>query len=872
MLMSFDGLETPSATTDLDSEYEILGELGRGGMAIVYLARDRELGREVAIKVIRARFVEDEEAMARFAREARTVAQLHHPNVVTVHAVKRLTDGSLALVMQHISGQTLKEAIRREGPLSVDRIEQVLADVAEALGFAHDHGIVHRDVKPENILLDDSNGRALLFDFGIARSADNQTSLTLTGIALGTPAYMSPEQIDGAEVDGRSDLYSLGLVGWEMLTGQRPWDGEGLYSVIFKQKNEYLTPIQDLRPDAPARLRVAIEGALQKDRTLRWACADDFLAELTQGAAGSKRGRWRSSGGDRKNVIAAIAATREQRATEASPNTDTIRYRRAGAEPDAPAPPFAGVRRKRSGRSVRTAIAVVVLLLFGGGAIAVITGVQQIPFAEELLSLSSSPPATPRDAPDEPGEPALETPIAAGPDTSTDLAAGAEARMPPADSATSDTSEQGDSAVAGTPAESPEQVALDSPTEEPEDPPAASPTPPAAAPPEPTAREPVERESDAGNAGTRTASAPADEAAPGGDENVASAAQVIAITAGGMHSCVLASNGIASCWGGNDRGQLGTGGAARRSEPTRIVGDLRFRDLSAGVSHTCGIVQGGQAYCWGANDEGQLGDGTSSTRTEPEPVSGSLRFAELWSGMSHTCGVAMSGEAFCWGGNASGQIGDGSRTNRSEPSKIAAPTTLGRFALGWEHTCALTREGFAFCWGRNASGQLGDGSTTDRPLPSTVNGDHQFRKLTAGSAHTCGILGSSQALCWGRNANGQLGNGTTNNQTQPVAVEGGGGFVDISAGSAHTCGLAADGAVFCWGQNTYGQLGDGSTRDRSTPAPVAGDYAFATIDASGAHTCGITEAGERYCWGYNLEGQLGDGTRAHSSTPVRAET
>jgi serine/threonine protein kinase len=223
------------ATTDLESDYEILGELGRGATAVVYRARDRELGREVAIKVIRPKYADDDETVARLAREARTVAQLQHPNIVTLYAVRRVRDGSLALVMQLVPGRTLREILNSRGACTFGWVDRVLRDVGAALAHAHQRGIVHRDVKPENIFIDETTGQALLSDFGVARSLEPDSQLTATGTAIGTPAYMSPEQIDGTTLDGRSDLYSLGLVGWEMLTGRRPWEGESLYSVIYKQ-------------------------------------------------------------------------------------------------------------------------------------------------------------------------------------------------------------------------------------------------------------------------------------------------------------------------------------------------------------------------------------------------------------------------------------------------------------------------------------------------------------------------------------------------------------------------------------------------------------------------------------------------------------
>jgi len=267
---------------ELDSEYECVGELGRGGMAIVYRARDKELGREVAIKVMRTRYAQDPEAVARLAREARTVARLEHPNIVAIYAVKRLSDDSLALVMQLVPGKTLKQTLRDEGTFTPGRVERVLRSIARALAYAHARGIVHCDVKPENIFLDAATGRALLSDFGIAISREADTSLTAAGAAIGTPTYMSPEQLDGARVDGRSDLYSLGLVAWEMLTGRRPWDGESLYGVIHRQKHEELAPIEEFRPYVSERVRYLIDGLLRKQPASRWVSAERFLARLNE--------------------------------------------------------------------------------------------------------------------------------------------------------------------------------------------------------------------------------------------------------------------------------------------------------------------------------------------------------------------------------------------------------------------------------------------------------------------------------------------------------------------------------------------------------------------------------------------------------------
>ena len=271
----------PSDLRALEDEYELIRELGHGGIAAVYLARKRTSGRLVAIKAIRARYLDDPDALQRFAREARTVADLDHPNIVRTEAIEQIADRAIAIIMEHVPGGTLRDRLREHGALGPEHAESVLRDVATALAYAHRRGIIHRDVKPENVFLDASRGRALLSDFGIARRIEGDTDITLLGAALGTPQYMSPEQIDGTQLDARSDIYSLGVLGWEVLTGRRPWVGENLYGVIYKQKHEDLPRITSLRPRVPANLLFAIEGALVKDRTKRWQSADEFIDRLT---------------------------------------------------------------------------------------------------------------------------------------------------------------------------------------------------------------------------------------------------------------------------------------------------------------------------------------------------------------------------------------------------------------------------------------------------------------------------------------------------------------------------------------------------------------------------------------------------------------
>ena len=218
--------------SELERDYIVRRELGKGGMGSVHLARHRTAGHDVAIKVISSKHIADADALSRFEREARLMARIRHPNIVHQYELRRLHGGHVALVMQYVRGESLITVLRRRGKLRFDETAQILRDIGLALEHAHANGIIHRDVKPHNILIDADKGSALLSDFGIAKATQGDAEVTATGMAIGTPAYMAPEQIDNAAVDGRADLYSLGVVGWEMLSGKRAWEGESLFGII----------------------------------------------------------------------------------------------------------------------------------------------------------------------------------------------------------------------------------------------------------------------------------------------------------------------------------------------------------------------------------------------------------------------------------------------------------------------------------------------------------------------------------------------------------------------------------------------------------------------------------------------------------------
>jgi hypothetical protein len=261
--------------------YEIEREIGRGGAGIVYRARDTRLKRDVAIKLLPPDLAFRSDTRERFMREAETSARLNHPNIVQIYSVDE-KDGLAYFIMALIEGQNLGDRVRMHGALPFPEIRRVLREVADALSYAHAHGVVHRDIKPDNILLEAQSGRAMVTDFGIARAAtEGDSRLTATGTAIGTPAYMSPEQCAGdRELDGRSDLYSLGAVAYYMMTGQPPFSGPTTPVVMMKQVTEQVVRPSSLRAGIPPDLEKIVLRLLEKDPGNRFGEGSDVVNAL----------------------------------------------------------------------------------------------------------------------------------------------------------------------------------------------------------------------------------------------------------------------------------------------------------------------------------------------------------------------------------------------------------------------------------------------------------------------------------------------------------------------------------------------------------------------------------------------------------------
>jgi eukaryotic-like serine/threonine-protein kinase len=269
----------PSQPGDLIAgRYELEELVGSGGMSDVFRARDHQLDRRVAIKILHGRYAGDPEYLERFRTEARSVARLSHPNIVTV-IDRGDDDGRQYIVFEYVDGENLKELVVRTGRLPVRRAVELALAVADGLAFAHQEGLVHRDVKPQNVLLS-REGEVKVTDFGIARSLEVERGVTQTGTVLGTGEYLAPEQASGKPVSPATDVYSLGVVLWEMLAGEVPFDGENFVAVALRHVNEPLPRLREARPDVSPRLAAAVERALAKDPAHRFPSMAALAQEL----------------------------------------------------------------------------------------------------------------------------------------------------------------------------------------------------------------------------------------------------------------------------------------------------------------------------------------------------------------------------------------------------------------------------------------------------------------------------------------------------------------------------------------------------------------------------------------------------------------
>jgi len=363
----------------VEGKYKLERLVGKGGMGAVFLAHDLTLEREVAIKVLPPDISMDEHIVKRFQQEAKTAAKLDHTNIIPIYRVE--SEGGLNyFVMKYIAGTSLEDVLDQKQPLTIDYIQRVLWEAACALGHAHQRGVVHRDVKPANIMFD-HDGRVMLTDFGISKALQAASGFTGTGMIIGTPHYMAPEQAKGATVDGRADQYSLAVVGYRMITAELPYTGDSVHTILYKHIFEEVPRASAKRSDTPEFLVAAISRALSKEPDQRFPTMEEFATGVwpEQPVAAPKAGHK----GQRRPPpprTAAAAAAAADAPTEMT-NAPTTPIPRAGLKIPAPK------KQKKSGIGIGMVVGAIVVAAAGVGGYVALTSKQSPP--------SSSPPAAP---------------------------------------------------------------------------------------------------------------------------------------------------------------------------------------------------------------------------------------------------------------------------------------------------------------------------------------------------------------------------------------------------------------------------------------------------------------------------------------------
>ena len=862
--------------------YEIKRELGHGGMAAVYLAHHHVLNRPVALKVMLPFLALIEGMAQRFRDEARTAARLDHPNIVIIHSVEE-RDGLLFFAMKYINGCTLETALRRGGPMAIPAAQLVLVQVASALHYAHTEGVIHRDVKPSNVMLD-RHGTPVVTDFGIAKAAES-SKLTQTGSLLGTPIAMSPEQWKDKPATPKSDQYALGVLAYELLVGEPPFEGDRL-SIREMHISQPPKPITDARPDCPPALAEAILRMLAKSPDDRWPSIADAIPALSAGLPGDLSSA--------RKYLATIVARESGPRTTDDPSTPVSPL---------PTPTFPPRISKPEHTPVQLAVAA------------------EDNAASAKTIVQPQVQADPQPKPQPPADAASARTIVEGMESIriTPRFENVEKHATPVEKATPlpITLE-----IKKTPVP-PQPVIPERADERKLTPVVIPPSSPAPPPPVAEVREELKSTEPIvvgptptpwwARSGTIVAAAALVVLVLGTwiatalpSRSGSKAATVNFLIANGsvalgdtmkLQAVVRSAKGDtlpsdALTWQSsdqtivtvNDAGQV-IPHAVGTAQVSAVAGDARATALIT-VTHAAPNVSiavapadtqltiGGVASFSAALRDADGGEVTGrairwvssdTTVAVVDPASGRVTArasgsATITAADDHGArGVAAISVAAAKPAvhiNASTRVLSLGATTLLTPSVRDSTGSVVQQGVRWSTSDRSVAT--VDSQGRVAALKLGrvriTAQTTAGASGSVDISVSNVATVSAGGDQTCALRTDGSRQCWMGGSGGQ-----------PFSAP---RLEHITVGSTHACGLNASGEAFCWGENEDGQLGDGSSEDQSAPVRVSGTLRFRSISAGRAHTCGVTVTGSTYCWGSNAAGQLGTGSTNRARIPT----
>lgn len=807
----------PPRSPALAGRYRLLHRLGAGGVGEIHCAEHVGLGKRVAVKLLLPELARDPEVRRRFLREGRLAAAVRHPGVVDITDVGETEDGRAFLVMELLEGRTIADEVRWSGALPWARARPVLVQLAEALAYAHARGVIHRDLKPSNVMLtgrrEDGSDRCTLIDFGMARArlgVDESTELTRTGLVLGSPAYMSPEQFRGEPADARSDVYSLGCLAYFMLVGRRPFDGSTPARLMYQH---LMAPLPRPRgivapPGRHAAIRSLLAKACAKRPEQRWQTMEELLAAIH--AVDRAQGSWirrrtlhvglvagasslavvalQGDRSDERSPSAPVGGSSEPRAAAVPPATSAVpslpqEPRCGDGEPQAPERCDDGNLVPADGCEPDCTPTEILDVRAGRSFTCALTRAGHVRcWGQQGPHLGQ--PSHPGNIGDD-ELPCSVPPLDFGPRRVTALSFEYWAQHACV------VLDDGTARCWGR--DGTEQLGL-------------------------------------GPGVTHWGDAAAEH--PAALPPLALPPKVHAIHTHEVSTCALAGRDPARpglyCWGSNSHGQLGQGHVLTLAEPPAEPVDLggkAVRQLGVGIVTACGLLEDGTVRCWGGNRNLQLGngwprdrylgDGRGDGRRGLIPNSAALdvqglegfEVALVRVNGGWNCVVSVDGRVRCWGGNDEGAMGyrhdqipgcDPAGTGLGclmpRPSVDVELGELGKarvidLQMGRLWACVLDDAGAVRCWGSGSHGRLGYGTRLREATGRSDIGHH----LTPAEAYAA--MGNGGVV--------DVGDLDRDGAIDPVAR--------ISLGYAHACAIARDGTLRCWGENASGELGYGTT-------------------------------------------------------------